>query len=417
MDKVDPTSPTQEQTFVEQYGLTWPGKQAAKAAAATPTAKTLRPLANESVNFDATQNLFIEGDNLDALKLLQATHRGQIKLIYIDPPYNTNTDFIYHDTFVQSAQEYLEASGQVSPTGEPLVAHPESRGRFHARWLSMMYPRLKLARELLRDDGAIFVSIDFNETHNLRHLMDEIFGEENFQREIIWRIGWLSGFKTAAKNFIRNHDTILFYAKNSAALDFNKFYIDNADFKPLVKPSPALSAKLESLGLSSAQQKELLQFINHDNRPQRYPLEDTWNCNEYDDLNSIAIVSFSGEKISKLLNIDEDYKGQKSVRMLQRIIASTTAGDDIVLDFFAGTASTAHAVMAQNAHDGGQRRFIMAQIAEPTDPAGAAAKAGIQNLAQLSRERLRVVGERLRAEHGGVDVGFKTLQVSPAPTS
>lgn len=397
----------------ERYQLDWPGKREALFAANAPIAKTLRPVRDESVNFDSTQNLFIEGDNLDALKLLQESYLGKVRLIYIDPPYNTGNDYLYDDDFGSTSEEYLERSGQVDEDGARLLANTESNGRFHSDWLSMMYPRLKLARNLLSDDGAIFVSIDFNEVHNLKRLMDEVFGEQNFQREIIWRIGWLSGYKTVAANFIRNHDAILFYSRNRTGLRFIKRYIENREFKPLVKASKEVTAKLEELGLDGAQQKDLLEFVNHVNRPDRYPIEDTWNCNEYDDLNSIAIVSFSGEKISKILGIDEEFKGQKSVKMLRRILEATTTDDDLVLDFFSGTSSTAHAVMELNAEDGGSRRHIMVQLPEATETGSAACEAGYDTIAALSRKRIDVAGARIVADHPQrqLDVGYRTLRV------
>ncbi|WP_430647417.1 site-specific DNA-methyltransferase [Agromyces sp. GXS1127] len=397
----------------ERYQLDWPGKRAAAFAANAPIAKTLRPQRAESVDFDTTKNLFIEGDNLDALKLLQESYLGKVKLIYIDPPYNTGSDFIYEDDFAESSAGYLQRSGQVGIDGSRFVSNSESNGRFHSDWLSMMYSRLKLARSLLSEDGAIFVNIDFNEAHNLKRLMDEVFGESNFQREIIWRIGWLSGYKTLANNFIRNHDTILFYSRNADSLDFRKQYIENADFKPVLKPDKNLTDKLGQLGLSGEAQKELLDFVNHGNRPDRYPIEDTWNSNEYDDLNSIAIVSFSGEKVSKLVGVGEDFKGQKSVRMLQRILEATTRGDDIVVDFFAGTASTAHAVMQLNARDGGRRRFVMVQLPEVVERDSAAYEAGYKTIGDLARARIRVVGEKLQSDLLGaqVDVGFRSLVV------
>lgn len=397
----------------ERYQLDWPGKRAAAFTANAPIAKTLRPVRKESVDFDTTRNLFIEGDNLDALKLLQESYLGKVKLIYIDPPYNTNTDFIYRDSSAKDARTYLAESGQVGIDGDRLIANPESNGRYHSDWLSMMYSRLKLARNLLSDDGAIFINIDFNEAHNLKRLMDEVFGERNFQWEIIWRIGWLSGYKTLANNFIRNHDTILFYSRNADAFGFEKKYIDNANFKPLVRAEPKLIARLQELGLSAVNQKALLNFLNHENRPERYPIEDTWNSNEYDDLNSIAIVSFSGEKISKLLNVDEDFKGQKSIRMLQRILEATTSGDNIVMDFFAGTSSTAHAVMQLNAADGGERRFIMVQMPEATESGSAASEAGYASIADISRDRIRAVGARMSSGSlfQQADVGFRALRV------
>lgn len=386
----------------ERYQFTWPGKSAAKALEEAPTEKSPRPRDERSVGRDGTRggtdsgNIYIEGDNLDALKLLKEEYANRIKLIYIDPPYNTGGGFIYGDNFSRPKSLCKEDDG----------------GRLHGDWLSMLYPRLELARDLLCEDGSIFVSIDYNETANLRKLLDEVFGEENFQREIIWRMGWLSGFKTAAGNFIRNHDSILFYSKNRERLDFKKLYIENRDFKPLVKSTPRLREKLRELGLTPEQGRELLRFINHENRPARYPIEDTWNCNEYDDLNSIAIMSFSGEKISKLLGIDQEFKGQKSVKMLRRILSATTSGDDIVLDFFSGTASTAHAVMEQNASDGGRRRFIMVQLPEPTAEGSAASAAGYETICDIGEERIRRAGDRLREMTGaGIDYGFRAYRL------
>ena len=287
----------------EKYELTWPGKKQTILDTNKQSTNTLRPLIDKSIDFENTKNIYIEGDNLEVLKTLQESYLNKVKCIFIDPPYNTGTDFIYDDNFAKSSTDELIASGQIDEEGNKLVSNTDSNGRFHSDWLSMMYSRLKLARNLLTEDGAIFVSIDYNEMANLKKIMDEIFGEKNFQREIVWRIGWLSGYKTMAPNFIRNHDTILFYSKNSDKLDFHKYYIENKDFKPLLKKDSSVTAKLKELGLNNEQQNELLEFINHTNRPERYPLEDTWNCNEYDDLNSIAIVSFSGEKISKMLDI------------------------------------------------------------------------------------------------------------------
>lgn len=398
----------------ERYRLDWPGKREALALANAPIAKSLRPIRTESVDFDNTSNLFIEGDNLEALKLLQETYLGQVKMIYIDPPYNTGSDFIYEDDFSESNEEFLTRSNQIDDENR-LVANTEANGRFHSDWLSMMYSRLRLARNLLRDDGAIFVSIDFNEFSNLKRVMDDIFGEENFQRQIVWRIGWLSGYKTAAANFIRNHDIILFYSKSAADFKFNKKYIENKNFKALVKKEPKITEKMGALGLSPSKQKELLDFINHENRPERYPIEDTWNCNEYDDLNSIAIVSFSSEKISKILEIDQDFKGQKSIKMLQRLLIATTSDDDLVVDFFCGTASTAHAVLQLNAEDGGNRRNVMVQLPETLPETSAAAKAGYATIADLAKERIRRVGKKiLEGEchpNWNRDIGFRVLKV------
>lgn len=382
----------------ERYQFTWPGKRDAKQEAYRQIDKCLRPCPEESVNWDTTQNLYIEGDNLDALKLLRNTYAGKVKMIYIDPPYNTGHDFIYDDDFAQAKADYDAESGDYDEEGGRLVANPESNGRFHSDWCSMMYPRLLLARDLLSEDGSIYINIDFNEVQSLRLIMDEIFGQNNFQREIIWRIGWLSGYKTTAPNYIRNHDTILFYSRSSSNLYFNKEYIQNPMFKPLVKESPAVNSLFSSLGLDKDQRRKLLHFLNHENRPEKYPLEDTWNCNEYDDLNSIAIVSFSGEKISKLLNVNQDFVGQKTVKLIRRMLVASCPKDGIVIDFFSGSATTAHAVMQLNAEDGGNRKFIMVQLPEACDEKSEAAKAGYKNICEIGKERIRRAGKKIAAE-------------------
>lgn len=382
----------------ERYQFTWPGKRDAKQEAYRQIDKCLRPCPEESVNWGTTQNLYIEGDNLDALKLLRNTYAGKVKMIYIDPPYNTGHDFIYDDDFAQAKADYDAENGDYDEEGGRLVANPESNGRFHSDWCSMMYPRLLLARDLLSEDGSIYINIDFNEVQSLRLIMDEIFGQNNFQREIIWRIGWLSGYKTTAPNYIRNHDTILFYSRSSSNLYFNKEYIQNPMFKPLVKESPAVNSFFSSLGLDKDQRRKLLHFLNHENRPEKYPLEDTWNCNEYDDLNSIAIVSFSGEKISKLLNVNQDFVGQKTVKLIRRMLVASCPKDGIVIDFFSGSATTAHAVMQLNAEDGGNRKFIMVQLPEVCDEKSEAAKAGYKNICEIGKERIRRAGKKIAAE-------------------
>lgn len=264
---------------------------------------------SEVSDFSESDNLIIKGNNLIALHSLLDKYAGKVKLIYIDPPYNTGSDsFKYNDAFNRST------------------------------WLTFMKNRLEVARELLTDDGSIYVQLDYNQVHYAKVLMDEIFGEENFQREIIWRIGWVSGYKTAVKNYIRNHDTILYYSKNADNLFFNKLYIQNEQFKNLVSKDDVKKLVVEH-GLDKTKVDEIYRFINYENRPERYPLEDVWNANEYDDLNSIAIVSFSGESVSKMLGT-EDIKGQKSEKLLQRIIASSTNEGDIVLDFFSGSGTT-----------------------------------------------------------------------------
>ncbi len=244
-----------------------------------------------------TDNLIIKGNNLLALHSLKKEFAGKVKLIYIDPPYNTGSDtFSYNDNFNRSS------------------------------WLTFMKSRLEIAKELLSPDGAIYVQLDYHQVHYAKILLDNIFGEDNFQREIIWRIGWLSGYKTIDNNWIRNHDTILFYSKNSDSLNFNKYYIQKSEFKSIA-----------------------------DSKAEQYPIEDVWNGNEYDDLNSIAIVSFSGETVSKMLNKDDEVKGQKSEKLIERIIKAHTSEKDIVLDFFGGTGTTAAVALKM------QRQFIICE--------------------------------------------------------
>ncbi|MFB1326628.1 DNA methyltransferase [Helicobacter pylori] len=258
---------------------------------------------------DENTNYLIKGNNLIALHSLKKKFAKQVKCIYIDPPYNTGNDsFNYNDNFN------------------------------HSSWLVFMKNRLEAAREFLSDDGSIYINLDYNEVHYCKVLMDEIFGVENFQREIIWRIGWLSGYKTSINNFIRNHDTILFYSKNADKLFFNKKYIENKDFKELIKIEK-IQSNLDNLGIDREKQKNIIKIINHETRPKRYPLEDIWNGNEYDDLNSIAIVSYSGETVSKMLGTEE-IKGQKSEKLIQRILEVSTNENDLVLDFFAGSGTT-----------------------------------------------------------------------------
>lgn len=256
-------------------------------------------------------NLIIKGNNLLALASLKKEFAGKVKLIYIDPPYNTDNTFAYNDSFDHSTR------------------------------LVFMRNRLELAKQLLTNDGSIYVNIDYNEVHYLKILMDEVFGRNNFQREIIWRIGWLSGYKTIAKNYIRNHDTILFYTKDPNNFIFNKAYNTKKDFTDRFNADnkKEILEKLEQLKIDKKEREEFLNYISEVGLPDKYPLEDTWNSSVYDKLNSIAVVSYSGEKVSKMLGVDE-IKGQKSEKLLQRIIEVSTNEGDIVLDYHIGTGTT-----------------------------------------------------------------------------
>ena len=283
-----------------------------------------------------------------ALHSLKKEFAGRVKLIYIDPPYNTGNDsFKYNDSFN------------------------------HSSWLVFMKNRLEIARELLREDGSIYVNLDYNEVHYCKVLMDEIFGLENFQREVIWRIGWLSGYKTGVSNYVRNHDSILFYSKNKNKMFFNKIYIDNSNFKELISKNK-LADILCDYDMDKKQISNIYNKINFDTRIKRYPIEDVWNANEYDDLNSIAIISYSGESVSKMLGTDE-VKGQKSEKLIQRIIQSSTNENDIILDFFAGSGTTAAVAMKMN------RQFIAIEQ--------------MDYIETITKERLKNV---IEGEQGGV---------------
>lgn len=270
-------------------------------------------------NGELKQNLLIKGNNLLALHTLKEKLTRKIKLIYIDPPYNTKNDgFRYNDSFN------------------------------HSSWLTFMRNRLEIAKELLALNGSIYVNIDYNEVHYLKVLMDEIFGINNFQREIIWRMGFLSGYKTSANNYIRNHDTILFYTKSSENMFFNKVYLQNNDFAPILKDSKDLRKYSINQGMTEQKINDFLQYINHTSRGKHYPLEDTWNCNKWDELNSIAIDS-STSKVEETVDIDgNNFKGQKPEKLLKRIIESSSEEGDIVLDFFLGSGTTAATALKMN---------------------------------------------------------------------
>ncbi|WP_322960340.1 site-specific DNA-methyltransferase [Mycoplasmopsis cynos] len=266
----------------------------------------------QNISFNEKDNLIIKGNNLIALSSILKRYEGKVKCIYIDPPYNTGNDsFNYNDLFN------------------------------HSTWLLYMKNRLQLARRLLSNDGSIFINLDYNEVHYCKVLMDEIFGAKNFQREIIWRMGFVSGYKTSVNNFIRNHDTILFYSKNATNMFFNKTYIANINFKQIVKPTKELINFLTKNGLSKTQIDNTINYINHTSRGQQYPLEDTWNCNKWDELDSVAIKNSTSIDEETILMNNKNFKGQKPEKLIQRIIESTTIEGDIVLDFFVGSGTTA----------------------------------------------------------------------------
>lgn len=276
---------------------------------------------HESYVCNENDNFIIKGNNLIALYSLLPRYEGKVKLIFIDPPYNTSNDtFGYNDTFN------------------------------HSTWLTFMKNRLEVAKRLLSPDGSIYISMDYNEVHYLKVLMDEIFGRDCFQREIIWRMGFLSGYKTMVNNYIRNHDTILFYSRNPEGMCFNKLYIENKDFKPILKDQKELRKYLSNFNLSDDDIDDFLDYVNHKSRGEHYAFEDTWNCNKWDDLDSIAIESSTSRVGETVLLNDSNFKGQKPEKLIKRIIESSSNEGDLVLDFFLGSGTTAATAHKLNRH-------------------------------------------------------------------
>lgn len=436
----------------ERYQLDWPGKRAAAFAANAPIAKTLRPVREESVDFDTTKNLFIEGDNLEALKLLQESYLGKVKLIYIDPPYNTGNDFVYEDDFAESAQEYLVRSGQADDLGVKLVANTESNGRFHSDWLSMMYPRLKLARNLLADDGLIFVSIDSHEVHNLRKICDEVFGAGSHKNTISVR----RGIKNVQAQFddlstlSQGHEYILLYARNSEAR-LPKLALAHGNRKPgkwdtFWRGTDRPTMRYELLGITpeSGQWRwERGRSLEAVDNYERFlaQVDGGLSLDEYylDHLTATnvklnfvrqneegTVQYYVPPSEGKLLsdnwmditlsgNETEEFDTEKSTALLQRIIEWACEKNATVLDFFAGSATTGHAVMNVNAADGGNRRYVLVQLGEVPNRKSAAAMAGYSTIAAVSRDRLRKAGASIQESVGfasdSVDVGFRALTI------
>ncbi len=429
----------------ERYHLDWPGKREALLAANAPIAKTLRPCREESVDFDTTQNLFIEGDNLDALKLLQETYLGKVKLIYIDPPYNTGKEFIYNDDFKTDTTAYFERSNQKDEDGERMVVNTESNGRFHSSWLTMLYPRLKLARNLLREDGTIFISIDDHEVSNLRKICDEIFGADNFRANIVWR-RTVSG-AVSGQGFAVSHDHILCYSRHSDA-ELGRLAVDDEeDYKnpdedlrgpyktqklerTLEGARPTMTFEIETpngpmlrtWAVSPQKFKELLadnrivfsrsgtpyykQFLSE----YKGRLPDTWWEKEAGNNQEGA------KELSALFTQKNLFTNPKPTKLiLQALRIGALPSDSIILDFFAGSSTTAHALMKLNAEDGGYRRFVMVQIPDSCPEDSDARKAGFSVISDISKERIRRAGAKIKAENAttapNLDIGFRVLKI------
>ena len=442
----------------ERYQFTWPDKRAASRLANESTDKTLRPDLDASVDFWNTENLYIEGDNLDVLKVLRENYLGAIKMIYIDPPYNTGNDFVYNDDFAQSREDFEATSGAFDEDGnqiiDPMQRNTESNGRFHTDWLNMIYPRLKVARDLLSDNGVVFISIDDCEVENLRKVCDEIFGEHNFLAQLTWEKKYT--IANDAKYFSSTHDFILCYAKNIDNFvigklprtdEMNAAYKNpdnhpkgpwkatplharsgsNADFTYTFKngvvftpPSGRFSAysadKLKELdenneiwfgkdGMSTPSRKTFLCELKNDGVVPRtiIPFSEGGHNHEADE----EVKSLMGGKL---------FTSPKPTKLLNLLLRIANCDEDsIILDFFSGSATTAHAVMKLNAEDGGKRKFIMVQLPEVTDEKSEARKAGYETICQIGEERIRRAGKKVKEEAGlngqDLDTGFRVLKL------
>ncbi len=444
----------------ERYQFTWPEKKKAVLLANSPTTKTLRPRKEESVNFDSTKNLYIEGDNLEVLKLLQETYLGKVKMIYIDPPYNTGKDsFVYDDKRTTSTEEYkdMAATDEDGNLIYDFRGNAESNGYFHTDWLNMMYPRLRLARDLLTDDGVIFISIDDNEQENLKKICNEIFGESNFITQIIWHKKY--GAANDAKYFSEVHDYILLYAKNKELWkpnllerpsELNAKYKnpDNDPRGPWIATN--LSVKTYSAAndyvitspaglefipppsrcwvVSKEKYNELLKDnrITFGNDGKSRPYKKTFLSEVQNGIVPTSIWSYNdvGHTIGAKTEIRTIFEGKlapfdtpKPITLLKRIItiAENKNNNDIILDFFSGSATTAHAVMQLNAEDKGKRQFIMVQLPETTDKDSEAYKAGYKNICEIGKERIRRAGKKILQENSltenDLDIGFRVLKL------
>jgi len=462
----------------ERYHLDWPGKREALLAANAPIAKTLRPYREESVDFEKTKNLFIEGDNLDALKLLQETYLGKVKMIYIDPPYNTGNDFIYEDDYSENAESYFERSKQADVSGGRLVANTESNGRFHSDWLSMMFSRLKLAKNLLTEDGIVFISIDDNEVANLRRICDEIFGPDQFVAQIVVQSNKRG---QTYKEIAKTHEYLLIYArcegvhlneieKLDGALPytdangpydlwelrnrnpkFGRFNRDDLYFPIFVAPDLKDDSGYSKVSLIETNEFKIAIYPKNSNGVEgcwrwgkkpgeklavadlsgplpivvaKQKKDGGWNIYEKSRKSTTKVKSIWDDKtvISEQgtielgeLGLGDSFDHPKPLGLLERCIHLATDDGDIVLDFFAGSATTAHAVMRYDAARGEHRSFIVVQIPEKCEEDTAAFKKGFKTIADICKERMRRAGKKVKEENAttssDLDIGFRVLKI------
>lgn len=429
----------------ERFGLFWAGKKRALRAAQEPTTATLKPDVENSKDWDTTKNVFIEGDNLEVLKILQKQYHGKIKMIYIDPPYNTGKDFVYPDNYKEGLETYLEWTRQVNEEGKKVSTNSESEGRYHSNWLNMMYPRLKLARNLLTRDGVIFVSIDDNEVGHLRRLLDEVFGEANFLGQFVWVT------KNAARGvpprtmLMSNHEYVIAYGRSAENVKFKGLERDEEAF---ANPDndPRGLWRSESMKATGAQNNHfaivdpatgknyeanwafaeptvkkmiaegLVLFPERDGgTPRQKKFIDSYLNDRKAFVTNLGWHSTENatKALMALFDNKKVFDFPKPLGLLQFLVDQATS-DDIVLDFFAGSGSLAHAVLKQNAEDGGQRQFLQVQLPEPVDPGCEAHKAGFRTISELARRRIDVAGGKIQGELLGqaVDVGYRSYKLT-----
>ena len=440
----------------EMYQFTWPGKQEARREAARPTTKTLRPVVEDSVDWDNTQNLYIEGDNLEVLKLLQKSYVGKVKMIYIDPPYNTGNDFVYDDDFAVSQDDYDLFAGDVDELGNRYRKNTETNGRFHSDWCSMMYSRLMVARSLLTEDGVIFISIDDNEQKNLKNICDEIYGSTNFLAQVIWERAFSP--INLMKHFSPSHDYILVYAKNGEnavcngikrSEEANDRY-SNPDNDPRgvwsssdISVGPAIQENVYTITTPSGREVEppagrswrlsrkafrerlqdnriwfgpdgngvprMKRFLSELRKTGVTPMT-IWKHTEVDHSQGAT------QKLAKLFDGKKYFDYPKPVTLIQRCISLYSNKDSLILDFFSGSATTAHAVMQLNAEDCGNRKYIMVQLPEETPEDSEARKAGYDTIPEIAKERIRRAGKKIKEESPlttqNLDTGFRVFRLA-----
>lgn len=428
----------------ERYHLNWPGKREALLTANAPLAKTLRPVRAESVDFDTTKNLYIEGDNLDALKLLQETYLGKVKMIYIDPPYNTGRDFIYNDDFSEDSERYLTSSNQQDAQGSRLVANTEANGRFHSDWLSMIYARLKLANNLLREDGLIFMSIDDNEQANLRRVCDEVFGEANFFGQFTWETKRAARGVPPTTLLMTNHEYVICYARNMSQARLRGLARDPADF---ANPDndPRGLWRSESMKATGAQNnyftiknpangmefyanwafsestifrmldEHLVLFPNDpDGTPRQKKFMDSYTNETKAATTALGWHSTetSTKQLMEVFDGKKIFDFPKPLSLIEFFCDQVLSSGETVLDFFSGSGTTAHAVLKLNSQDAGDRRFIMVQLPEACSKQSEARKQGYDTITQVGKERIRRAGKVFAdAVNGNMDSGFRVLKI------